>query len=677
MLIFKNRNTFLLTLVLLTLLGSCKKDEQQVQPALVSFGPTTVNHGENIKFIGVGLDQVTDIIMPVGIDIPSSQFVSQSPTQIELTVPNESMVGYVTLKTAKGDITSKTPFGAAYQISVTSFTPSQAKPGTNVTISGNFLNYVKQVTFSNKLTVTQFVSQSLNQLVVTVPMTAQTGGISLTDLAKTPSVVDQDSKGNALVLNVNLPVVTSLSPANIEQTTNLTIAGTDLDIVNEIDLAGGTNGVKIMPPFVSQSTTQIVLTVPNTAITGTLTLTALSGVKTVTSQTLTVLEPKATSLTPQPAVPGTGNITITGTDLNLVASLTLSGVAQPVLSASFISQSPTQIVLLLPAGAVSGGVNYTTIHGYSNKLGVSVTIPAPGPPMLPIVLFDETFAPGGGDWSWNAVISDHANTEQFYSGNVSWKYSTTSSGGLSSGGITAIDASGQAAFVFSLYGGPGTDGAKVAAILNDNWGDYNTVTLAEGKWTEYKIPVTKYPTTDLTKIVRFAFKVDDGRTSSMMYADRVGFGDAGPAPLTYYVFDDQLHSPFGLGGGWGSATTDAASIEQVRVGQKSVKATFAGSYSGASQFGSWGNSPKDVSGMQNFGFSIYGGTGTNGKSVIINIRPTDSGTDVQVQVTVTEGAWKDVVLPLSQFGSPATVGGISFQDANWSGTVYIDAVGFK
>jgi len=624
MLIFKNRNTFLLTLILLTLLGSCKKDEQPVQPALVSFGPTTVKHGENIKFIGVGLDQVTNIIMPVDIDIPSSQFVSQSPTQIELTVPNESMVGYVTLKTPKGDITSKTVFGAAYQISVTSFTPSQVKPGTNITISGNFLNYVKQVTFSQGLKVTQFVSQSISQLVVQVPLTAQTGGISLTDLAKTPSVVDQDSKGNPLVVNVNLPVVTSLSPANVEQTTNLTIAGTDLDLVSEIDFTGGTSVIKVMPPFVSQSATEIKVTVPNTAITGVLTLTALSGVKTVTSQSLTVIEPKATSLTPQPAVPGTGNITITGTDLNLVASLTLSGVAQPIPSTSFISQSATQIVLLLPASAVSGGVNYTTVHGYSNKLGVNVTIPAPGPPLLPVLLYDETVAGGGGDWSWNAVISDKASTDQFYSGTVSWKYSTTSSGGLSAGGISPIDASGQAAFVFSLYGGPGTDGAKVAAILNDNWGDYNTVTLAEGKWTEYKILVTKYPTTDLTKIVRFAFKVDDGRTSSMMYADRVGFGDAGPTPLTYYVFDETLHNPFGLGGGWGSATTDAANTEQVRVGQKSVKATFAGSYSGASQFGSWGNSPKDVSGMQNFGFSIYGGTGTSGKSVIVNISLTDS-----------------------------------------------------
>src|SRR6185369_6438258 len=191
MLIFKNKNTILLALLVLTLLGSCKKDEQ-VQPALQSFGPTTANHDENIKFIGVGLDQVTSIVMPVDIEIPASQFVSQSSTQIELKVPHESMVGFVTLKTAKGDITTKTAFGAAYKISVTSFTPTQARPGTDITITGDFLNYIKQVTFSKDLKVTQFVSQSVNQLVVTIPMSAQTGPIVLTDLAKTPQLVDQD-----------------------------------------------------------------------------------------------------------------------------------------------------------------------------------------------------------------------------------------------------------------------------------------------------------------------------------------------------------------------------------------------------------------------------------------------------------------------------------------------------
>src|SRR5690606_21688471 len=105
-------------------------------------------------------------------------------------------------------------------------------------------------------------------------------------------------------------------------------------------------------------------------------------------------------------------------------------------------------------------------------------------------------------------VSDLESSEQARVGDVSWKFETGSGGGLSAGGITPIDASGTTYFSFSLYGGPGTDGAQVACILNDDWDSYNAVTLVEGEWTEYQIPLTDYATVDLAAIVRFAFKVE-------------------------------------------------------------------------------------------------------------------------------------------------------------------------
>lgn len=145
-----------------------------------------------------------------------------------------------------------------------------------------------------------------------------------------------------------------------------------------------------------------------------------------------------------------------------------------------------------------------------------------GPPPLLVELYDETIAGGGGDWSWNTVVSDKASTEQSYSGDVSWKFETDNTGGLSAGGISETDASAATNFTFAIYGGTGTSG-KVAVILNDNWTDYNTVDVVEGEWTKFSIPLSSYPTTDLTKIIRFAFKVDNGSTSSTIFVDRVGF----------------------------------------------------------------------------------------------------------------------------------------------------------
>lgn len=516
----KNRNILLLTLVLLTLLGSCKKEEQ-VQPALQSFGPTTANHDENIKFIGVGLDQVTSIVMPVDIEIPASQFVSQSSTMIELTVPHESMTGYVTLKTAKGDITTKTTFGAAYQISVASFTPAQARPGTNITITGDFLNYVKQVTFSKDLKVTQFVSQSVNQLVVAIPMTAQTGPIVLSDLAKTPQTVDQDANKNTLILNVNLPAVTALSPASVKQTQNLTITGTDLDLISRIDvpILGGTTSI-VSSAFVSQSETQIVLTVPASAVNGKLTLTALSGVQVVTSQSVAITQPNVTALTPSdpsshsPGVP----LTMTGTDLDLVSQIKFPGVSTPVTT--FTLTGTTQIDVVIPAGAIGGTVVLVTT-------------------------------------------------------------------------------------------------------------------------TQFLVPVN------------------------------VSFGNQ--LTLLKVIYDDVNKSPFGVGGGWGAAgaATNIASTENPRIGTKSVKVTFGGDWGGGCQFGTWGNSPLSTSGTSYFAFSVYGGPGTAGKQINVNV----SG--VQAQVTINEGSWKDVKILLSDVGSPASISEVWFQDRGFSGTLFFDQIGLK
>src|SRR5690606_37307717 len=66
-----------LSLVLLT---SCDDDDDKNsgQIELLSFGPSGVLHGEQIKLIGNNLDKVTAVLMPVGVEVPSSAFDSQS-----------------------------------------------------------------------------------------------------------------------------------------------------------------------------------------------------------------------------------------------------------------------------------------------------------------------------------------------------------------------------------------------------------------------------------------------------------------------------------------------------------------------------------------------------------------------------------------------------------------------
>ncbi|HTF20146.1 MAG TPA: hypothetical protein VK658_18880 [Chryseolinea sp.] len=642
-------------------LSSCEEeDEPSGDVALLSFGPAGVHHGDEITFYGVNLDKVSEIVFQPSVGVPKSAFASVTSDRINIIVPEAAEAGKVTLKTPNGDIESKTILNFEVPVVITSIT-TEAKPGTDITIKGDKLNWIEELTFASDLTIEKenFVSQSLTELVVTVPMDAQSGYLLFATGGTEPLTFGSEEQ-----LKVTLPAVTAINPSSAKHAETITLEGTDLDLVTSVIFSGGTE----VPAadFVSQSETAIQLAVPATTVKGKLTLKQLSPVDVVTESELTIILPVGTAVTPSPAKPGVDDITITGTNLDLIGELGLPG-SGAVLASAFKSISDTQIVVALPAGTKSGGITYKTIHGYSNNLGVTVRVPAPGPPPLPITLYDETFAPGGGDWSWNKVISDPANAEQFYSGDVSWKFETTSGGGLSSGGITATDVTGQQVFTFALYGGPGTEGATVAAILNDNWGDYNSVTLQEGKWTEYQIPISNYPTTDRTKIVRFALKVE-APSSSVIYADRVGFGAAGPPPLDYYIYDDATKNDWEPWDGWDIASKDFASEEEVFKGTMSIKAVYSGQY-GAIQLGR--NTAIDITGYSRLTFRVYASTA---QDFIVQLN-----NDGDNYLSIPQG-WSEVSLSIATMnGNTSAFKELRLKNnnANTPVTIYLDEIGLK
>jgi hypothetical protein len=510
----------LLTLALIaglaTMFNACDDDDKKSsEVVLKSFGPSGVKLGEKIKFIGQNLDQVTAIVFAPNVEVSASSFVSQSSSLIELMVPNAAETGKVILKTPNGDIVSKTIFNLEVTVTISSVT-EEAKPGTNITITGENINWIEGVLFTDELPVLKadFVSQSATELVVTVPFEAETGLLIFATGGTEPELIPSE---NPLI--VTLPAVTSIAPLSAKHTDNITITGTNLDLVTSITFTGNKNTAD----FVSQSETEIVVAVPVGALNGKITLHQASPINVVSSDAVTMILPKGTAIAPKPAIPGTDNITITGTDLDLVAELTLIGVSGAIPASQFINHSATQITLALPATATNGAITYKTIHGYSNTLGVNVLIPTAGPAPLTLSLYDETVLFGGGDWSWNKGTSDPASTEQAYSGTKSWKFVTPTDGGVSVGGMSGVNTGSTTHFVFSIYGGPGTNGKSVAAILNDTWGNYNAVTISEGQWKEFKIPLTSYPDVNKTNITRWIFKVEGMPSGSTIYVDRVGF----------------------------------------------------------------------------------------------------------------------------------------------------------
>jgi hypothetical protein len=486
-------------------LVSCDSDDDGAssQVVLESFGPTGVKHGESIKFIGRNLDKVTSIEF-VGVTVEKGSFSSQSSDLIELTVPTATEEGKVTLKTPDGDIVSKSILSFDVTVTVSSV-PAEVKPGATMTITGEYVNWITEVWFKSDVVVEEFVSKSINELVFVVPMEAQTGPLTFITGGTEPQVIDDE-------IIVTLPTVTSVSPLSIKHTDQITITGTDLDLITSITFTGD----QLTSEFVSKSETEIVVAVPVGALNGKLTLHQASPVDITSEEALTIILPKGTNLAPKPAIPGTDNITITGTNLDLVAELILVGVADPILASEFSSHTATQIVLALPEDATNGAINYKTIHGYSNNLSVSVLIPTEGPPPLDYYIYDDGLMNGWSKWNgWNTDVQDFASAEEVFDGTSSIKVTYNGQYGAIQLGSPSVGAfSGYTTFTFRIFAP-----AQQNFIIQIG-NDADTYITIPAGWSEVNIPVANMGGN--ANVGELRFKNNNANLPVTLYIDYIG-----------------------------------------------------------------------------------------------------------------------------------------------------------
>ncbi len=381
----KYYNIFIMLVMALTGLSltGCSNDDLNTDQfgndiTLQSFGPCPVLRGGTLHFVGSNLDQISEIDIP-GADPITQYEVLKSGRESEITiqVPAEKCTtGTVTLKTAKGGvITSVTPITYREDIKLTEFYVGTAKNytgsvGQTLTIKGDYLNLIHGIIFADKDTVNekQFTAHDRYTITVAIPKEAKTGTFKLTDLAASPNEIETSE---ALV--INLPTVSSLAPETIKASNNITITGESLDQIASIQFTGA----PAEKFTIAQDGKSISVTVPAKATDGEVNLVTSSGVKIPAGSIKTVV-PTELVATPNPVKNG-ADVTITGKDLDLVASVVFPGDGSPTVTT--LTQTETAIGLTIPEAAEGTGLKFILKNGETVDV-TGITINASSTPAV-------------------------------------------------------------------------------------------------------------------------------------------------------------------------------------------------------------------------------------------------------------------------------------------------------
>ena len=329
------------------------------------FGPSPVARGGVLRFLGSGMDKVTAVAIPGCDDITDIEVVSD--TEIRVTVPQTAQPGLVVLKTPKGDITTKTELTFTEPIALEAFAPAEVKPGSELTITGEYLNLIKEVIFADEVTVPadEFVSQSRQEIKVIVPDSAQTGKFILSDGAEIPNWIYTEEELEVTLPSVEAPLdLVDKKPGDI-----IRVSGKNFDLVKKVQMPNGDEVEFTMTA--SSEGDELTFTLPDNVSDGEVTVLPASDVKVVVA-TVVVAMPSNVVAVPAINLRGGDIITLKGANMDMVTDVTFPGVEEVV---GLESQNTTEIKVLMPAAAISGDLQLNTNSGKATAVSIATAKP--------------------------------------------------------------------------------------------------------------------------------------------------------------------------------------------------------------------------------------------------------------------------------------------------------------
>ncbi|WP_205503646.1 IPT/TIG domain-containing protein [Rufibacter psychrotolerans] len=160
-------------------------------PSVSSYSPAVVAPNGTLTINGTNLDLIQDITFG-GMTTKVATFLNQNATRLQVTVPTTAKTGALKFTLASGYVV-EAPEVSVVMPTVSSITPTPVAPGSYLTINGSNLNLVKSVKFTGNSVVTNFLTQSENQIILMVPTGARTGKLILVTHTNTEIETTQEA----------------------------------------------------------------------------------------------------------------------------------------------------------------------------------------------------------------------------------------------------------------------------------------------------------------------------------------------------------------------------------------------------------------------------------------------------------------------------------------------------
>jgi hypothetical protein len=319
-------------------------------PYITGFSPVAGSGGVQVFVDGVHFQTSNPTNATFG-GVPGVGFFVISDTQLQVTTPSNVVTGPIAVNSSIGTSTTSSNFFVPPSIST--FTPTSGRPGTNVTITGaNFLG-ATSVTF-NGLT-SSFTVVNNTTIHATAPAGVTDGLIRIT----TPAF-SCFSAANFLVL----PTLFGFSPLFGPVGTSVSITGTNLNVGT---VTVKFNGVQAAPPT-GVTSGHLTAVVPSGATTGPIMVTTGDGSATSTNNFM--LPASISSFTPNFGPAGT-RVTITGQNFLGATSVSFNGLP----GTSLVVTNNTTLGVTAPGGIVTGPISVTTPANTATSAAVFYGMP--------------------------------------------------------------------------------------------------------------------------------------------------------------------------------------------------------------------------------------------------------------------------------------------------------------